>query len=109
MVGRWHGYLSGARCRLAYCPADATATHCLYFNKIQIGFTFLVPAHPGSPGKGPLNECVCLAHTLCAYYRRLLMLYIDSVASEHILFYFIVNEGNKFHCLSARHVPTLWV
>jgi len=23
------GYLSGARCRLAYSPADATATHCL--------------------------------------------------------------------------------
>ena len=22
------GYLSGARCRLAYGPADATATHC---------------------------------------------------------------------------------
>ena len=22
-------------------------------------FTFLVPAHPGSPGKGPLNWCVC--------------------------------------------------
>jgi len=21
------------------------------FSKIQIGFTFLVPAHPGSPGK----------------------------------------------------------
>jgi len=29
------------------------------FGKIQIGFTFLVPAHPGSPGKGPLNVCVC--------------------------------------------------
>ena len=28
-VGCWHGYLSGARCRLAYGPADATATHCL--------------------------------------------------------------------------------
>jgi len=25
------------------------------FSKIQIGFSFLVPAHPGSPGKGPLN------------------------------------------------------
>ena len=25
----WHGYLSGARCRLAYGPADATATQCL--------------------------------------------------------------------------------
>jgi len=24
-----HGYLSGARYRLAYGPADATATHCL--------------------------------------------------------------------------------
>jgi len=31
------------------------------FSKIQIGFTFLVPAHLGSPGKGPLNGCVCVA------------------------------------------------
>jgi len=30
------------------------------FTKIQIGFTFLVPAHLGSPRKGPLNGCVCL-------------------------------------------------
>ena len=32
------------------------------FSKIQIGFTFLVPAHPGSPGKGPLSRClyVCM-------------------------------------------------
>jgi len=28
------------------------------FSKIQIGFTFLVPAHLGSPGKRPLNGCV---------------------------------------------------
>jgi len=27
------------------------------FSKIQIGFSFLVPAHLGSPGKGPLNGC----------------------------------------------------
>ena len=35
------------------------------FSKIQISFTFLVPAHPGSPGKGPLNVCVrvyCCRH-----------------------------------------------
>ena len=38
--------------QLAYGPADATATHCLYCSsKIQIGFTFLVPAYPGCPGK----------------------------------------------------------
>ena len=31
------------------------------FSKIQIDFTFLVLAHLGSPGKGPLNGCVQLA------------------------------------------------
>ena len=32
------------------------------FSKIQIGFTFLVPAYTSSPDKGPLNGCmyVCL-------------------------------------------------
>ena len=29
VVWCWRGYLSEARCRLAYGPADATATHCL--------------------------------------------------------------------------------
>ena len=28
------------------------------FSKIQIGFTFLVQAHPGSLDKGPLNGCM---------------------------------------------------
>ena len=33
------------------------------FSKIQIGFTFLVLAHPGSPGKRTVKrvcECVCV-------------------------------------------------
>jgi len=32
------------------------------FSKIQIGFTFLVPAHPGSPGKrrSVKRVCVCI-------------------------------------------------
>ena len=30
------------------------------FSKIQIGFTFLVPAHPGSPGKRAVKRvCGC--------------------------------------------------
>jgi len=30
------------------------------FSKIQIGFTFLVPAHPGSPGQRAVKRvCVC--------------------------------------------------
>jgi len=36
------------------------------FSKIQIGFAFLVPAHPGSPGKGPVNRvCVFAVLSLC--------------------------------------------
>jgi len=31
------------------------------FSRIQIGFTFLVPAHPGSPGKRTIKRvCVCV-------------------------------------------------
>jgi len=52
VVGCWHGYLCGARCTLAYMaqlmPLPLTVSCC---SKIQICFTFLVPAHPGSPGK----------------------------------------------------------
>jgi len=35
------------------------------FSKIQIGFTFLVPAHPGSPGKRAVKQvCVCVYLTI---------------------------------------------
>ena len=42
-------------------PLQLTAS-C--FSKIQIGFSFLVPAHPGSPGKRAIKRvcvCVCVA------------------------------------------------
>jgi len=36
------------------------------FSKIQIGFTFLVPAHPGSPGKKAIKRlCVYIHMTVC--------------------------------------------
>ena len=38
-------------------------------SNIQIGFTFLVPAHLGSPGKGLLNVCVCARACACARAR----------------------------------------
>ena len=66
MVGSWRGYLSGARCRLAYVPADATALTVSCFSKMQIGFTFLVPAHLGSPGKRAVKQvCVCVCARVC--------------------------------------------
>jgi len=59
----WCGYLSGARCRLfAYGPTDATASQNPVIScpiLIQTGFTFLVPAHPGSPRKRAV-KCVCV-------------------------------------------------
>ena len=36
------------------------------FSKIQIGFPFLVPAHPGSPGKKAVKRvCVCVCVCAC--------------------------------------------
>ena len=36
------------------------------FNKIQIAFTFLVPADPGSPGKRAVKRvCVCVCVCVC--------------------------------------------
>ena len=54
--------VSGARCRLAYGPADATATHCLLLQYNPDGFTFLLPAHPGSPGQRAITW-VCVWHS----------------------------------------------
>jgi len=38
------------------------------FSKIQIGFAFLVPAHPGSPGQRAVKRvCVCVIHVWGAW------------------------------------------
>jgi len=39
------------------------------FGKIQIGFTFLVLAHPGSPGKRAVKRmCVCVCVLVVTFY-----------------------------------------
>jgi len=59
-VGRWCGYLSGARCRLAYGPADVTAIHCLFASvKSRLVLPLWYWLTRVVPGKGPLNRCVC--------------------------------------------------
>ena len=56
------------------------------FSKIQIGFTFLVPAHLGSPGKGAVKRtrvCVCrnFMSLFCVYaYVLYELFFIDNVA-----------------------------
>jgi len=40
------------------------------FSKIRIGFTFLVPAHPGSPGKKAVKRvCVTVCVCVCVCVR----------------------------------------
>ena len=44
-------------------PLPLTVPCC---SKIQIGFTFLVPDHPGSPGKRAVKRvCVCVCVSVC--------------------------------------------
>ena len=60
MVRCWRGYLSGARCRLAYAQLMPLPLTVSCFSIIQIDFTFLVLAHPGSPRKRAVKRaCVC--------------------------------------------------
>jgi len=75
LVGRQEGHpacknLSGGGAGVVICLERGADLHMARlmpllltascFSKIQIGFAFLVPAHLGSPGKGPLNGCVCV-------------------------------------------------
>jgi len=90
-VGCWHGYLSGTRC-----------------SKIQIGFTFLVPAHLGSPGQRVVKrvcvcmKCVCVracvrACVLWVLADFLVNPYVLSTHSTHSVFCLL------FACTVSRH------
>jgi len=59
-VGCWHGYLSGARCRLAYGPADTTATRSLSLASVKsrLVVPFWYRLTQVVLDKGPLNGCV---------------------------------------------------
>ena len=50
------------------------------FSKIQIGFTFLVPAHPGSPGKRAVKRMY--VYVLLVMYTAPLNTLISSVTSS---------------------------
>jgi len=65
VVGYWHGYLErGADLHMAQLMPLPLTISC--FSKIQIGFTFLVPAHLGSPGQRAVKRvCVCAAALTC--------------------------------------------
>jgi len=57
VVGCWHGYLSGARCILAYGPADATATLASVKSRLVLPFWYRLTRVVLE--KEPLNGSVC--------------------------------------------------
>jgi len=70
----------GARLHMAQLMPLPLTVSC--FSKIQIGFTFLVPADPGSPGKrAVIAVCVCVfvTHLLLFTPRALVTRYMLSL------------------------------
>ena len=62
VVRCWCSYLSGTRCRLAYGPADATATHCLLLQYNPVWFCLSGTGPPGESWKKGrwTGVCVCV-------------------------------------------------
>jgi len=62
VVGCWHGHLSGARCRLAYGPADATACHSVSLASVKsrLDLPFWYRLTRVVLEKWPLSGCVCV-------------------------------------------------
>jgi len=62
------------------------------FSEIQIGFTFLVQAHPGSPGERAVKQvCVCVMHSIllvivankfCIHYKCSLVSCLDRLFAK---------------------------
>ena len=69
MVGCCRGHLSGVRnadLHMAQLMLLPLTVSC--FSEIQIGIAFLVPAHPGSPGKRAIKRvCVCVCVCISSY------------------------------------------
>jgi len=61
------------------------------FSIIHIGFTFLVPAHPGSPGQMAVKHvcvCVCVCVTVCVFT---ISFFTSVILCRHLL----VNENHQ--------------
>jgi len=73
-------------------------------SKIQIGFTFLVPAHPGSPGQRAVKRvCVCvyLLIPVIKQYTTHLHWHLFSRLDASIFFVQISYEAVKYNVISV--------
>ena len=80
------------------------------FSKIQTGFTFLVPAHPDSRGKKPLNGCVCVSSLWNVYHNTKACFFdppcmwltscsVQALSESEILLVWTVLQVERVSCL----------
>jgi len=75
-------------------------------SKIQIGFTFLVPAHPGSPGQRVVKcVCVCVCVKALIYQRMLQINNIPYLRFDPPADHVHVTELNTEKNLIVLHNP----
>jgi len=95
--GVWHGYLSEARCRVAYSPADATATHHLFASvKSRLVLPLWYRLSRVVPDKGQLNGCVCVC--MCSALSALMLL-VEQQEGH------LACNATATHCLLLRLNP----
>ena len=87
------------------------------FSKIQIGFTFLVPAYPVVPEKWPSNGCVCvcvcitstscLLPTLCLPHLK--TFHVSRMVATLHCSLFLKNTKKQLICANNfdKHMPTV--
>ena len=64
------------------------------FSKIQIGFTFLVPAHPGSPGKRTVKRvCVCVCVLKMMSFLGLILFVFDIFKNLYVTVFSVVCDS----------------
>ena len=78
----WLSVERGADLRVAQLMPLPLTVSC--FSKIQIGFTFLLLAHPGSPGRRAVKRvCVCMLLQFNSDERNQMMQFRDLIYPEH--------------------------
>ena len=64
------------------------------FSKIQIGFTFLAPAHTGSPGQKAVKRvCVCVLCMLCGQCQQSHTHFHTTLQSHTVTYYLFCLES----------------
>ena len=104
-VGCWRSYLERTKLSVVICLERGADLHMAQlmplpltissFSKIQIGFIFLVPTHPGSPGQRVVKR-VCVQPALVIGWNNHCKFYLV-IVPLNLISIFWGQEGIPFH------------